>query len=488
MTIYTETYLHGLLKELRALPQETEWVEFKENLAVPEDIGEYISALSNSAALQGKVTAYMVWGVDDQTHEIRGTAFRPREMKKGNEELESWLLRLLAPKIYFTFHSLVAEDKPVVILEIARAAHNPVQFQGIEFIRVGSYRKKLKDYPEIERELWRVFDRTPFEELIAVNHADDATVLKLLDYPAYFDMLNLPLPENRQGILERLAEEGMIQSCPAGGWDITNMGAILFAKRLDDFKTLRRKAVRVIVYKGNSRLETVKEQIGGKGYASGFGGLIEFVNGLLPRNEIIMNALRKDVPMYPELAVRELVANAIIHQDFFMGGTGPTIEIFTDRMEIRNPGVPLVNTKRFLDCPPRSRNEMLASFMRRVGICEERGSGIDKVVNETEQYQLPAPMFESIEDHTQATLFAHKNFNDMGKDERVRACYLHACLKYVNRGEFMTNTSLRQRFGIESQNSAIASRVIRETIQESMIRLYDPEASRKFAKYVPFWA
>ena len=126
--------------------------------------------------------------------------------------------------------------------------------------------------------------------------------------------------------------------------------------------------------------------------------------------------------------------------------------------------------------------------MRRVGICEERGSGIDKVVNETEQYQLPAPMFESIEDHTQATLFAHKNFNDMGKDERVRACYLHACLKYVNRGEFMTNTSLRQRFGIESQNSAIASRVIRETIQESMIRLYDPEASRKFAKYVPFWA
>jgi len=206
----------------------------------------------------------------------------------------------------------------------------------------------------------------------------------------------------------------------------------------------------------------------------------------LPRNEVILKAFRKDVPMYPQLAVRELVANALIHQDLFVSGSGPMIEIFTDRMEITNPGTPLVSIQRFLDCPPRSRNEVLASFMRRVGICEERGSGIDKVVSETESFQLPAPMFESVEQHTRITLYAHKSLNDMGKDERIRACYLHACLKFVNR-EYMTNTSLRQRLGIEEQNSATASRIIRDTIADNLIRHYDPAASRKYAKYVPFW-
>ena len=114
------------------------------------------------------------------------------------------------------------------------------------------------------------------------------------------------------------------------------------------------------------------------------------------------------------------------------------VEIFQDRMEITNPGRPLVSTNSFLDTPPRSRNEALASFLRRVGICEERGSGVDKVVFQTEFYQLPAPIFETTEDATRAVLFAHKSFKDMARDDRVRACYLHACLRYVERNP-MTN-------------------------------------------------
>ena len=117
--------------------------------------------------------------------------------------------------------------------------------------------------------------------------------------------------------------------------------------------------------------------------------------------------------MYPILAVRELAANALIHQDFAITGTGPMIEIFDDRMEITNPGKPLVSTDRFLDTAPRSRNEALASFMRRAGICEERGSGIDKVVFETELHQLPAPFFEMAENATRAVLFAHKELREM---------------------------------------------------------------------------
>ena len=191
--------------------------------------------------------------------------------------------------------------------------------------------------------------------------------------------------------------------------------------------------------------------------------------------------------MYPEPAIRELVANALIHQDFSITGAGPMIEIFTDRMEITNPGLPLVKTERFLDTPPRSRNETLASLMRRAGICEERGSGVDKVVFQTEFYQLPAPIFETPENNTRAVLFAHKKLSAMDRADRVRACYLHACLRFVERDP-MTNSSLRVRFGIQEHNSAIASRIIRDTIEENLIKPYNPEQGKKFAKYVPFWA
>lgn len=295
------------------------------------------------------------------------------------------------------------------------------------------------------------------------------------------------MPEGRQGILKALEEDTLIRPTEVGSWNITNLGAILFAKRLSDFRSLNRKAVRVIRYKGNSRVESTKEQIGGKGYASGFGGLIEYINGLLPSNEIIGQALRKEVPMYPELAVRELGANGLIHQDFFITGAGPTVEIFDDRMEITNPGKPLVKTERFLDTPPKSRNESLASLMRRFGVCEERGTGVDKVVFQTEFYQLPAPIFEVAGDNTRAVLFAHQPLSKMNQADKIRACYLHACLKYVNR-EYLTNSSVRERFGIGPQSSAVASRLIKEAVRARKIAPYNPDAAPKMMRYIPWWA
>ncbi|CAG1014487.1 hypothetical protein ANAEL_04992 [Anaerolineales bacterium] len=480
-------YLVSLVQELRKLPKETEWLEFKVNNDEPQEIGEYISALANSAALCGKAFAYLVWGVEDGTHVVKGTTFSPATCKIGNEELENWLLRLLAPKIHFRFYEVIVDDKAVVLLEIERAFRHPVQFQGQEFVRIGSYKKKLKEFPEKERALWRIFDQKPFEDGIAVERVSSEEVLRLLDYPAYFDLMKRPLPEGREGILRALVDDELILQAEAGGWSITNLGAILFAKRLNDFRSLKRKAMRVVVYRGNSRVETIKEQTGGKGYASGFEGLIDYINGLLPSNEIIEQALRKSVPMYPELAVRELVANALIHQDLFATGTGPMVEIFDDRMEISNPGVPLVAPERFLDTPPKSRNESLASLMRRIGICEERGSGVDKVVFQTEYYQLPAPIFEVTGDTTRAVLFAHRPLTKMDQADRIRACYLHACLKYVNR-EYLTNSSLRERFGIEPQNTATASRLIKEAIEAGGILPYDTSAAPKLMKYIPWWA
>ena len=136
----------------------------------------------------------------------------------------------------------------------------------------------------------------------------------------------------------------------------------------------------MIFYKGKNRLQTIKEQVNRKGYAVGFEGLIDFINERLPSNEILGKALREEIKMYPEIAIRELVANALIHQDFEVSGTSPMVEVFEDRIEISNSGTPLINTLRFIDHMPKSRNEMLATFMKGIGICEERGSGIDKVV------------------------------------------------------------------------------------------------------------
>ena len=477
----------SLLSELRKLPRETEWVEFKHNNDDADDIGEYLSALANAAALSGKVHAYLVWGIDDVTHDVIGTRFDPMAAKVGNEELESWLLRLLSPRINFRFHVLEVDDRRVALLEIGAAFRHPVQFKGVEYIRIGSYKKKLKDFPEKERELWRVFDRTSFEREVAAENIPDEEVLQLLDYPAYFELLGQPLPDGRHAILAALAADDMIAQATAGHWNISNLGAVLFSRRLADFRTLQRKAVRVVLYKGTGRVETVREQEGGKGYAAGFAGLIDFVTGLLPSNEVIGRALRRQMPMFPELAIRELIANAIIHQDFHLTGTGPMVEIFADRMEITNPGLPLVNIHRFLDSPPRSRNEALASFMRRIGVCEERGSGVDKVVSQTEFYQLPAPLFETSDEHTRAVLFAHRKFKDMDKADRIRACYLHACLRYVQR-DYMTNTTLRERFGIEERNSSMVSRIIRDTIEAGLICCHDDTVGNRARKYLPRWA
>ncbi|MYB56946.1 MAG: transcriptional regulator [Gemmatimonadetes bacterium] len=480
-------YLEGLLRELCALPYETEWVEFKEDNTDPQEIGEYLSALANSAALAGKAAAYLVWGVRDQDHAVVGSNFDPRSAKKGNEELENWLLRLLEPKIDFHFFPLSTEKGSVILAEINRASRHPVRFAGQEYIRVGSYKKKLKDHPEKERALWRIFDQTPFEEGIALERTTGDDVVRLLDCQAYFDLLKLPQPRTQRGLLEVLASDELIRPSVAGGWDITNLGAILFAKDLDDFRTLRRKAVRVIHYKGSGRLETLKEREVPRGYASGFEGLNEYIHALLPENEVIEQALRRTVATFPIVAVRELVANALIHQDFFATGTGPMVEIFEGRIEITNPGAPLVDIDRLVDAAPKSRNDKLASLMRRFNLCEERGSGIDKVVFQVELFQLPAPLFEIPGDATRATLFAPKALREMNRQERIRACYFHACLNYVL-SKPVTNSSIRTRFGIPDHNASTASRLLNEAVEAGVIAVEMANSGTRNRRYVPFWA
>ncbi|MYB34246.1 MAG: transcriptional regulator [Gammaproteobacteria bacterium] len=479
--------LENLVRELCKLPRETEWVEFKVNEDRFHQIGEYISALANSAALLGKDYSYLIWGVSDKDHAVVGTNFDPDSARVGNEELENWLLRLLDPRINFRFLQASFKGVSVVVLEIPRALRQPVRFEGQEYVRVGSYKKKLKGFPEKERALWRIFEQTPFENRIALEQASDEEVIRLLDYPSYFELLDRPLPENRHGILNALADEGLIRRDNAGGWNVTNLGLVLFARNIEDLGGLHRKALRIIQYDQDSRIVTLKERMETKGYASGFEGLIRSINDLLPSNEVIGEAIRKTVPMFPEPALREIVANALIHQDFFITGTGPMVEIFSDRIEVTSPGAPLVDIYRLIDSPPRSRNESLASLMRRIGICEERGSGWDKIIFQSELYQLPAPLVEVVENNTRVVMFASRPLLTMHRTERVRATYFHACLQYVNR-KYVTNSSVRGRFGIAAHNRSQASRLISEAIDEGVIVPHNPDAPPKMKRYSPWWA
>ena len=485
---YSEKDLVNLVRRLCGLPAETEWLEFKHNNTDPQEIGEYISALSNGAALNDRYHGYLVWGIENDTHEILGTTFDPEKKKAKKQPLQHWLHSGLNPEVPFRFLSVEIDKKKVVILEIGRATHRPVAFNDIEYIRIDQVKRRIVTSSERERKLWKIFNENPFESLVAKERVDDESVLKMLDYPTYFNLLNKTLPDGRTNILNEIESNRLIVQSEINGWDITNLGAILFARQLDYFPNLKRKAVRVIRYEGKNRNKMDRDTTGEMGYATGFKGLINYIDALLPSHEAIgEGGIRKTIRTFPELAVRELVANALIHQDFSIGGTGPMVEIFDDRIEITNPGEPLIPKERFVDAPPRSRNEALASLMRQFGICEEQGSGIDKVVFEVEYAQLPAPLFEVPTNATRTVLFSHKKLKDMNKSDRIRACYLHACLKRVN-NDAMTNSSLRERFGIKATNRSIVSRIIRDSLVARLILPEDEGVGPKFRRYLPFWA
>lgn len=368
--------------------------------------------------------------------------------------------------------------------------HIPSRPLGTAYHLEGTYlmRSTEDTVPMSEDRLREIFAEGKPDWLchIAREECSGDDVVQLLDTQSYFDLLKLPYPANRENVLDKFKREKLIVR-NGGTWSVTNLGAVLFAKRVDEFGAVARKAPRVIVYDGPGKLTTRLDRPGTKGFAVAFEGLIEFITGQIPRNEVIAKALRRETKMFPEIAIRELVANALIHQDFNETGTSVMIEIYSDRMEITNPGKPSISPERFID-EYQSRNERLADLMRRLRICEEKGSGVDKVVNAAESYQLPAPDFRVADRHTIAVLFGHRDFEDMERKDRVRACYQHCCLRYVM-NQKMTNQSLRERFKLSEKKAESVSRVLRDTMTETLIRLEDPAVtSLRYRSYVPFWA
>jgi ATP-dependent DNA helicase RecG len=470
---------------------ECEWIEFKKSSFEPDREGRYCSALSNGARLKGKPHGYIAWGVaNDGT--VVGTTVNPSREKAGQQPFEFWLKGSLTPKGQsFRLHQIDLDGKRVVLLEVDAASTVPVRFRRIAYIRIGDATPALEDHPDLERELQKALADTSFETDLAIENVTGEDVHGLLDAAEALSRLSRkPVPGDPAMQLEQLRGYGLIHRTAGERWAITNHAAILFARELKDFgPRFARRAARVVFYDGESRVSGRQEGTGHRGYALGLEELFEWLETRLPRSETLRGALRVDQPLYPMEALRELIANALIHQDFGLTGTGPMIEIFSDRIEISNPGVPLVDVDRMLDEPPRSRNERVAALMRHMNFCEERGSGIDKVVFRAEVFQLPPPDFAVRSSGFTATMFAPRGFAEMTPTERVRACYQHACLLWAGGGKHMTNSSLRSRFGLSGNRASQISRLIAEAIEAGAIKPVDPEnRSRAQASYQPYWA
>ena len=483
--------LIAIVKNLASSQTELEHVEFKENNSNPLTIGKNFSAIYNSIILNRIPRGYIIWGVSDEAndenkHEIVGTNFEPNAKKQGNEELKLWLEKHIKPSPRISFQTINIEGKRVVVLIIEKMTSQLSKFDNIPYIRIGTNTRKLDDFPEIEKAVWQEILSFKFETITSLSNLFQKEVANLLDLKAFYNLRRGTVPVERDKVFEELINCEMVRDNKDSTYDITNLGAILLAKNLNDFPSVAYKSPRVVVYDGNTKLKTISEQKGIRGYAVGFDGLHNFIMSKVKEGEEIVGGIRKNTYLYPELTVRELLANIIVHQDFGVEGMQPMVEIYSDRIEFTNPGDPIVDKMRFIDSPPNSRNTKLADELSKLGICERRGSGWDKIATEVDDYRFPAPEIEVVDNSTRVVLLQKKLIKDMTKEEQIWSVYLHTCLKYANR-QFMTNTSIRSRFGIDEQNLSMASRLISQTLEKGLVAVFDEDAGTKARKYVPYW-
>lgn len=478
----------ALLERLRCEPSESEWLEFKVNNADPQMLGKRISACANSAILAGKDRAFIVFGVEDQSRAKVGTNIRLSTLKKGNENFQNWISHMIEPRLFMEFLDFEIAGKNFSIIAVEPTYDRPVKFAGTEFIRVGENTKRLSQFPAHERSIWFATGRRKFEDGIALSNQSAHDVVNLLDVASYYRLRKEPMPRNDEEIIRRFCTENcsFLRDNLEGKYDITNLGAILLAKELRSFPTIARKSIRVIKYAGKNKSRSDNEYEEGRGYAPAFSDVLRYIMGLVPKNEIYVDGVRTSAPVYPEDAIREILANALIHQDFTVQGASPVVEMYSDRLEVTNPGNSLIEVDRILD-GRQSRNEKLASVMRDMNLCEERGGGLDKALLEMEKVNLPAPEFNPSSDSMRVVVFGPRSFSKLSKTEKIRACFFHCVLRWLEH-DYMSNTTLRQRFSLKDEDYQAVSVVISASIKLRRIVPAEKDQGRRNAKYVPYCA
>jgi len=383
------------------------------------------------------------------------------------------------------------EGESLLFVFITESPVKPVHLRGRMFdssVRVCATTRKASENDL--RSLMLNSQSSKWETLRASNLLSEAEIPPKLNTKGIFRLLDRKETTTSTELMQWLVDEKFVIQEPSGDAYLTNLGVISAANTLNDFPDLGRKAVRVIQYAGLDKSRTTMEQTGAKGYAVGFEGLLGFIMKLVPKSEEIHKALREEVPIYPEIALREIIANALIHQDFTISGAGPLIEIFSDRIEVSNPGtlLPSKATDRLIGTQPESRNQELANAFRRYRICEERGSGLVKAGLQMELAGLPPIEFFEGPNFFKVTVFSPRTFAQMSAQERRMACYQHATLKHLSR-DVMTNKTLRERLKMSEKQRSLVSILIQECVDSGLVKRADPESkSKKYSEYVPHWA
>lgn len=476
---WKENALKALQDSLFPVPTELNELDWKSGLSSKTDrLAQHISAFANN-----KGGGVFVFGVHDD-----GTCFNltQEEIKRTVQTLGNIAKNNLAYSIPIEHSVMNFKNCALLFVYVPEQNDKPVYLRGKDIF--ASYIRSAGQTVKMSRNQVKAMiansEGYTFEKQTAISEVSKEDVLQLLNYEELYSLLDKDLPSSTDTIIRKLSEYNF---CNKEGdkWNITNLGAILLARNFNSFPTLKGREVIVRKYIGkNNRLQEF-EQHGVYGYAVGFGGLIDFIMKNTSTENI--DTKRTAVPIYPKVAIRELVANALVHQDFGITGMPVTIEIFENRLAITNAGAPLNDINRLIDLPPQSRNEELAQTMFLLGICERRGSGIDRAVAAVEEMALPAPKFTKSDQHTRVFLYPQKSLNDMTKSEKIAACYQHACLLYED-GEAINNQSIRGRFELNKNESSVASRIIADTVEAGFIKPTDSESkAKKFMTYIPYY-
>lgn len=484
---YHKRTLNHILETLKkSNGNELSYIEVKHNNIDPEIIGKTISGIANVCTYEDREKGYLVYGIRDTDLELIGVDFDPFNIKNSNQDVEISLRQMILG-VDFQFIPLKIEGKDFLIIPISKALGRIATYKGKAYIRIGKNTSELSNYPEIEKKIWSKLDKLVFWRMSAKSSVRPDDILALLDYETYFKLIKLPIPQDQKYIIDRFEQECFVKN-DGGNWFITNLGALLFARDMKNFPTLQYKTPRVITYTGDNKLSTViKDQEGHKGYASGFEILRSWIDSQIPEPQTITKTFREQRKFYPEQALRELVANALIHQDCEESGMRPLIEIFKNHIDISNPGNCLISPDRILGAIPKARNEMLVDIMKRLYICETRGSGIPRTVGGIEEWQLPAPTFTNQQNGFKASLYAYKTFDNLSNEEKLHACEQHVAFMYTQ-GSFANNETLRKRFGLGEKKSNTISKLVRLAKDKNLIKDFDPEStSKKYIKYIPIW-
>ncbi|HEY4082301.1 MAG TPA: ATP-binding protein [Burkholderiaceae bacterium] len=476
--------LRSLDESLAPIPHEANDLDWKARLSDNKDrLAEHLMAFANQP--NGGI---LVFGINDDGEPIGIDA---EETTRIVSSLGNLGRDAIEPALALD-HAVVSyrDSVPLLLVRIPEHAVKPAHRRGksVEeaWIRSGGTTRKASRQEIGSLMLNSASPR--WEELRASPLLKLDEVTQLLDLEAIATLLQRPLPDDIDNLAKWLVDEG-ITVLDGRGHYITNFGAIAAARKLDDFPSLERKRIRVVRYRGANKVDTIDELPGQRGYAVGFEGLIGHLRRVLPHSEVIKQSLRTEVTVYPEIALRELIANALIHQDFSVTGAGPMVDIYSDRITVTNPGSLLPGKKpdRLIGATPESRNEKLASSFRRFRICEERGTGFQKIVNEIELFGLPPLLIAPQGNAFSVTISAPRKFADMASQERIEACYQHAVLHYLS-SQPLTNTSLRARFKLHDKQRNLITNLIGDAVAAGRIKRKDASSGNKFAEYIPYWA